>query len=323
MHEASGDRNEVELLGRYVILEELYRDEMVQVNRAFETLEDGGVRTVALKRLRSRGAPSFDGYLSAASYDHPNISRVCDYGRTCETYFVSTEFVQGHSLKEIVEMAWTAPPIHIVTLLLQQLCDALQFFHRKDQAGLGRLNLDPATLVLSDDGLVHITDTASCFPGVGRGHAGHLVSLGEVAYELLCLSPAPTRRDNREALRPSSTNPACPPALDAMVIKALMGEFESAGEMLGALVLVSSESYERPTLEAVAQWQRSLFKVEKKLGRRATRARMPRPCRREAPTVPGKRRRTTHLSDTSIVAKPRSESEPKTLIRMPGPVPAV
>jgi hypothetical protein len=248
-------------LGRYLILDEIYRDEFAVVHRAYETMTDGRVREVALKRLspscqHDPADLSFDSILKTAGFDHPNIVRVCDFARTSETCFIASEYVQGHSLRELMDIADEAPPIHVVLLLLRQLCDAINYFRRSDKAGAGHLNLHPSTLVLSRAGLLKITDRASCFSSLDVAQ-DDLAAVGALAYELLCRRTAPEQWN--EEMSPSTLNSACPASLGTIVKKCLTGGYDDAGEVLNALVRVESESSLHPTNEVVAAWHKSLI----------------------------------------------------------------
>src|SRR5688500_5033478 len=109
---------------------------MATVHRA-ELQTKTGVQQIALKRL----LPTMQKEMVALFLDearvlrylkHPNIATTFDSGRVFGTYFIAMEYVQGPTLKELVEHTGgtTGSVPQPVTLnLAAQLCDALDHAH--------------------------------------------------------------------------------------------------------------------------------------------------------------------------------------------------
>ncbi len=211
-----------ERYGDYVVHESLGQGGMATVHRAQQTLRDGSVREVALKRLlpslRKEMVTLFlDEARLLGQLDHPNIAATYDSGRIFGTYFIAMEYVRGPTLKELVQhcsLTVGSVPEAMTLDLAAQLCDALDHAHNRcDTAGnpLGIIHRDvtPANILLADNGLVKVIDfglakqtlsTERTSAGVIKGKFGYIApeylvgkldrrvdlwAVGIIMYELL------------------------------------------------------------------------------------------------------------------------------------------
>jgi tetratricopeptide (TPR) repeat protein len=120
--------------GRYVIRGTLGRGGMGIVYKADDTVLD---RTVALKVLPEslkENPQALKNFLreakSAAQLNHPNIVTVYDAGEQDGVYYIAMEYVDGHTLKDIIKRRGKIAPKGIVHVL-SQLCEALAYAHEK------------------------------------------------------------------------------------------------------------------------------------------------------------------------------------------------
>jgi tetratricopeptide (TPR) repeat protein len=120
--------------GRYVIRGTLGRGGMGIVYKADDTVLD---RTVALKVLPEslkESPQALKNFLreakSAAQLNHPNIVTVYDAGEQDGVYYIAMEYVDGHTLKDIIKRRGKIAPKGIVHVL-SQMCEALAFAHEK------------------------------------------------------------------------------------------------------------------------------------------------------------------------------------------------
>ena len=81
-----------------------------------------------------------------AALNHPNIVVVHDAGTTPDSAFILMEFVPGRSLDKLLQPG-ARQPLEWVSLILKQLCDALQEAHDK---GIVHRDLKPSNLMLVD-----------------------------------------------------------------------------------------------------------------------------------------------------------------------------
>jgi serine/threonine-protein kinase len=214
---------------------------------------------------------------NAAALNHPAIVAVYDTGETTSEFgplpYIVMEFVDGHTLREIVK---TQGPLDQGRVLdvMADVCAALDFSHRHN---IIHRDVKPANIMINTAGAVkvmdfgiaralgegqNVTQTAAVIgtaqylsPEQARGEAvdarSDVYAAGCVLFELLTGDPPFTgdtpvavayqhvREDPRH---PSALNPAVPPELDAIVLKALSknpaNRYQSAAEMRADLIRV-------------------------------------------------------------------------------------
>jgi serine/threonine protein kinase len=91
---------------------------------------------------------------AAASLDHENIVRVIDFGVEDECYQMVMEFVEGESLKEVLDR-WRPINFDLALAIVHQTCRGLEHAHAK---GIVHRDIKPGNLMLTKTGTVKITD---------------------------------------------------------------------------------------------------------------------------------------------------------------------
>ncbi|MDQ4041247.1 MAG: protein kinase, partial [Actinomycetota bacterium] len=205
---------------------------------------------------------------SAAGLQHPHVVGVYDRGEWDGTYYIAMEYLEGRSLKQILQEEGPLAPERAVDVVLQIL-QAARFAH---QRGIVHRDIKPHNVILDDEGRAKVTDfgiaragasdmteTGSIMgtaqylsPEQAQGHAvgprSDLYAIGIVLYELLCGrvpfdgdSPVTIalKQVSELPIPPSAYNPVIPPELDAIVLHALEKEperrFANADEFAAAL----------------------------------------------------------------------------------------
>jgi beta-lactam-binding protein with PASTA domain/tRNA A-37 threonylcarbamoyl transferase component Bud32 len=258
--------------GRYSIVSRLGSGGMADVYCA-QDLQLG--RKVALKLLYRRFAEDeqfverFKREASAAAgLQHPHVVGVYDRGEFDGTYYIAMEYLEGRSLKQIVQEEGPLDPERAIDLVVQIL-RASRFAH---QRGVIHRDIKPHNVIVDDEGRVKVTDfgiaragasdmteTGSIMgtaqylsPEQAQGHAvsaqSDLYAVGIVLYELLTGrvpfdgdSPVTIalKQVSELPIPPSAFNPAVPPELDAIVLRALEKDparrFADADEMIAEL----------------------------------------------------------------------------------------
>jgi tRNA A-37 threonylcarbamoyl transferase component Bud32 len=245
-----------EQLGRYEIIEKLGHGAMGIVYKARDPLID---RTVAVKALEldlSRAeAEEFERRFyrearSAGRLNHSNIVTIHDVGRSEAVAYIAMEFLQGQSLREILDSGVVLPPEKIVDIVAQ-VADGLAFAH---EHGIVHRDIKPPNIMVLDSGLVKITDFGiALLPTGSRTQTGtvfgspkymapeqvvgtpvdgraDIFSLGAVLYEMLTSVPPFFGGElnavlyqviNEVPATPSSRNASVAPAFDYIVAKAM------------------------------------------------------------------------------------------------------
>jgi serine/threonine-protein kinase len=205
---------------------------------------------------------------SAAALSHPNIVGIFDRGEWNGTYYIAMEYVAGRSLKTIVREEGPLDPDRAIGIVVQIL-RAARFAHRR---GVIHRDLKPHNVILDEENRARVTDfgiaragasdmtmTGSIMgtaqylsPEQAQGHAvtapSDLYSIGVILYELLT-GVVPFEGETAVAIAfkqvsaqprpPSEINPAVPPSLDAVVMRAMAKDpaarFADAEEFIAVL----------------------------------------------------------------------------------------
>ncbi len=256
--------------GRYRVLRRLGSGGMADVWLAEDTHLQ---RQLALKILHRRFAQDREFVErfrreaeSAAGLQHPNVVSVFDRGEYEGTYYIAMQYVEGPTLKQMIDRGLTAEQ---AVALIRQVLEAARFAHRN---GIVHRDLKPQNVIVDPEGKAVVTDFGIAHAGVseitqtgsvmGTPHylspeqaqgldvtaVSDLYSIGVILYEALT-GRVPFEADSAVAVamkqvsqtpqRPSSVNPRVSPALDAVVMRALEkdpGErFQSADALIAAL----------------------------------------------------------------------------------------
>jgi eukaryotic-like serine/threonine-protein kinase len=230
-------------------------------------------RDVALKILHERFAQDqefverFRREAShAAGLQHPNVVGVFDRGEFRDSYYIAMEYVEGDQLKDLIDEGMTTAAAVEVT---RQILEAERFAHKK---GIVHRDIKPQNVMIDQDGRARVTDFGIAKAGTSdmtqtgsvMGTAQYLspeqaqgkdvtaqsdiYSTGVVLYEALT-GTVPFEADSPVAValkqvqevprRPSAINPDVPPALDAVVMRALAKDpdqrFRDASAFIKAL----------------------------------------------------------------------------------------
>ena len=243
-------------LGRYEILGELGRGAMGVVYRARDPIID---RVVALKTinlaltgaaLASFEARFFQEARSAGRLNHPNIVTIYDAGKADGVAYIAMEFLEGTSLREILD---EQPPLSVPRILetIAQVARGLAYAHEN---GVVHRDIKPANIIVLSNRRPKITDFGIArlgeADGVSSERAGSpkymspeqirgdvtldgrsdVFSLGTVLYEMLTGKPPFAGETVTEIMQavlehtppvPSVVDAHVPPELDGVVMRML------------------------------------------------------------------------------------------------------
>src|ERR1044072_2451873 len=92
-------------------------------------------------------------YRAASALNHPNIITIYDIGELAGTYFIAAEFVEGQTLRQLIQRG----PMRAkdVIAICSQIADALDAAH---EAGLVHRDIKPENVIVRPDGYVKVLD---------------------------------------------------------------------------------------------------------------------------------------------------------------------
>jgi eukaryotic-like serine/threonine-protein kinase len=174
--------------GRYRVLGRLGVGGMATVYLA----EDSSLgRKVALKVMAERY--SDDGEFverfrreaqAAARLNHPNIIAVYDRGEADGRPYIAMEYLQGRTLKQVIQAEGPLPPERALAIAMQVLA-GLRYAH---EHGVVHRDVKPHNVLVGDDGRIKVTD-------FGIAHAGdpQMTEVGSIVGTAQYLSPEQAR----------------------------------------------------------------------------------------------------------------------------------
>jgi serine/threonine-protein kinase len=181
--------------GRYELLERVDAGGMGEI---FAATDPRSGERVAIKRLRPETAadPRFvemflDEAHLAERLEHPNICRVIEVGIEGRSHFIAMEWIDGASLRRLMEAARTADrplPAPVVAKIGIDIARALEYSHRLTDGqgnalGIVHRDVSPRNIMVTRDGHVKLLDFGlakartqlhKTQPGFVKGKFGYL-----------------------------------------------------------------------------------------------------------------------------------------------------
>ena len=259
--------------GNYLLLERIAVGGMAEVFVAKAFGVEGFERLLAIKKiLPTMGEDSefihmfVDEARIAVQLAHANIVQVLELGKHDENLYIAMEYISGRDLRQLIDRfrkRQEALPIPQACLIVAEVCEALDYAHRKKDAkgrplGIVHRDVSPQNVLVSFDGEVKLIDfgiakaesrlqkTQSGIlkgkfsymsPEQVKGHAvdgrSDVFAAGVLLWELVCGEKLFTGESDFAILEkvrqgavpePRSRNPACPEGLQGVILRALAAD---------------------------------------------------------------------------------------------------
>ena len=240
-----------------------------------DLMENTGLKNELLLRFERE-------FQAAGALQHPYIITIFDVGEDAGMPYIAMEYVEGHDLRHVIEQRGA----HEIPALAEMAAKVCEGLHHAHLHGTIHRDIKPGNVLLTprggvkiaDFGIARVANSVLTIDGsvVGTPHymspeqfAGDeldgradLFSVGIVLYEMLTgrrpFAGETVSTLMHEVLRrapalPSAHNPAVPPALDSVVLKALAkypnDRFANGDEMAAALrAAVGHAPHKAPTM---------------------------------------------------------------------------
>ncbi|MGC9270924.1 protein kinase domain-containing protein [Acidiphilium sp.] len=178
---------DVTALGKYNISRILGRGAMGVVYEGFDPII---ARRVAIKTVRLDRVDDAEGAedllrfkreaQAAGRLTHPNIVAVYDYGETDTLAYIVMEFVEGETLKSLLDRGERFTPADAVTMM-ESLLSGIAYSHDN---GVIHRDIKPANVMITRDGRVKLADF-----GVARIESSSLTQAGTMIGTPSYMSP--------------------------------------------------------------------------------------------------------------------------------------
>ena len=174
-------------LGKYEIRKTLGRGAAGTVYEAWDPII---ARQVAIKTVKLPDSHDSDAQeeitrfrreaQAAGRLTHPNIVGVFDYGETDDIAYIVMEYVDGESLKAVLDRKERFPIPEIIRVM-DELLAGLAFSHER---GVVHRDIKPANLMLTKQGRIKIADF-----GIARIESSGLTQVGTIMGTPAYMSP--------------------------------------------------------------------------------------------------------------------------------------
>lgn len=177
-----------EVIDNYKLQEIIGRGGMGTVFRAYHNDLQKYAAVKVMNPQLVRQPDSYERFLqearTAARLDHPNIVNVINFGQAADTYYIMMDYIEGMSLRELIDQNEGGLDVSDVAHIFSQICHVLQFAHEE---GILHRDLKPDNILITEDAETDFKALVTDFGLVKMAkdsliHTQEGVSLGTPAY---------------------------------------------------------------------------------------------------------------------------------------------
>lgn len=223
---------------RYEVKRRIGAGGMSIVYQAVDILLD---RSVAVKILRDQYCDDEQNIRffqnearSIAALSHPNIVKIFDIGKEDQHYFIVMEYLEGKTLKEIIQESAPMDPVEAINLV-RGILRALEHSHKK---GIIHRDIKPHNIMLDKDHKVKVTDF-----GIARNAGASTVTYsGQMVGSVYYISPEQAKGER-------TTSATDIYSTGAMLYEMLTGKVPFTGDNPVSIALSHVEKEAKPMSE--------------------------------------------------------------------------
>ena len=169
-------------LGKYEIIEELGKGGMATVYRAYHPSAGRYVAIKIIHRALATDKQGMDRFEREAHLvsrlEHPYLLPVFDVNITNDPPYIVMRYLEGGTLKEVIERR-TIVPLGEVLYLMRQIAGALDYAHRQ---GVVHRDIKPSNIMVDEDGNAFLTDFGIARISEGEGLTQTGFTVGTPGY---------------------------------------------------------------------------------------------------------------------------------------------
>jgi serine/threonine protein kinase len=145
-------------LGPYEIVEQLGKGGMATVYRAFHPQMERFVAVKIIHAALAQGEEGMERFKQEARLiarlEHPHLLPVYDYDPANNPPYIVMRYLEGGTLKEVIESKQTLP-LNEIAYLMRQITSALDYAHRNSVI---HRDIKPSNIMIDADGNAYLTD---------------------------------------------------------------------------------------------------------------------------------------------------------------------
>jgi serine/threonine-protein kinase len=169
-------------IGPYEIVEELGKGGMATVYRAYHPQMDRFVAVKIIHRALASDQAGIERFRREARLisrlEHPHLLPVYDYSPDHDPPYIVMRYLEGGTLKDVLD-EHTTLPLNEIAHLMKQVCGAMDYAHRQ---GVVHRDLKPSNIMVDRDGNAFVADFGIARINDGQGMTQTGFTVGTPGY---------------------------------------------------------------------------------------------------------------------------------------------